>query len=90
MKNEELYGRATRIGLDLILKKNLNLCVDWSKVDKYSYLSAMERSPINDLELKFLLKNALTKDINNRQVYMKGIQYSYKYEDLDEYDIEDL
>ena len=83
-------GRATRIWLDLILKKNLKLCVDWSKVDKFQYLSAMERSPVNSLEIRHLLKDALTKDIDSRQVYMRGIQNSYYYEDLYEYDIENL
>lgn len=83
-------GRATRIWLDLILKKNLKLCVDWSMVDKFKYLSAMERSPINSLEINHLLKSALTKDIDSRQVYMRGIQNSYYYEDLYQYDIENL
>ena len=83
-------GRATRIWLDLILKKNLKLCVDWSKVDKFQYLSAMERSPVNSLEINHLLKSALTKDIDSRQVYMRGIQNSYYYEDLYQYDIENL
>ena len=83
-------GRASRIWLDLILKKNLRLCVDWSKVDKFQYLSAMERSPVNSLEIRHLLKAALTKDIDSRQVYMRGIQNSYYYEDLYKYDIENL
>lgn len=83
-------GRATRIWLDLILKKNLKLCVDWSKVDKFQYLSAMERSPVNSLEIKLLLRDALTEDIDSRQVYMRGIQNSYYYEDLYKYDIENL
>lgn len=83
-------GRATRIWLDLILKKNLKLCVDWSKVDKFQYLSAMERSPVNSLEIRHLLRDALTKDIDSRQVYMRGIQNSYYYEDLYKYDIENL
>lgn len=86
----EGIGRATRIWLDLILKKNLKLCVDWSKVDKFKYLSAMERSPVNSLEINHLLKSALTKDIESRQVYMRGIQNSYYYEDLYQYDIENL
>lgn len=80
-------GRATRIWLDQILKKRLGMCVDWSKVEKDKYLSAMERSPINDLEIRTLLKDALTSDINNREVYMKGIQSSYDYEDQSEYDV---
>jgi len=83
-------GRATRIWLDLILKKNLKLCVDWSKVDKFQYLSAMERSPVNSLEIRHLLRDSLTKDIDSRQVYMRGIQNSYYYEDLYKYDIENL
>ena len=83
-------GRATRIWLDLILKKNLKLCVDWSKVDKFQYLSAMERSPVNSLEIKHLLRYALTEDIDSKQVYMRGIQNSYYYEDLYKYDIENL
>ncbi|WP_277217857.1 protein adenylyltransferase Fic [Peptoniphilus vaginalis] len=83
-------GRATRIWLDLILKKNLMLCVDWSKVDKFQYLSAMERSPVNSLEIKHLLRDALTEYIDSKQVYMRGIQNSYYYEDLYKYDIENL
>ena len=73
-------GRSTRIWLDLILKKELNLVVDWSRVDKTDYLLAMERSPIKDIEIKDLLKKALTDKINNREVYMKGIDNSYSYE----------
>ena len=83
-------GRATRIWLDLILKDQLNKCVDWEKINKYDYLSAMERSPVNNIELKMLIKPALTNDINNRQVYMRGIQQSYFYENLNDYDISDL
>ncbi|MBR2588870.1 Fic family protein [Candidatus Saccharibacteria bacterium] len=83
-------GRATRIWLDQILKKELGKCIDWSKIDKTEYLSAMERSPINDLEIKTLLQNALTDKISDREVYMRGIQSSYAYEDLDEYDIHKL
>lgn len=83
-------GRATRIWLDLILKKNLNQCIDWFKIDKYDYLNAMERSPINSLEIKHLLKNALTDKIYDRQVFMKGIQKSYEYEGLKDYNIEDI
>ena len=78
-------GRATRIWLDLILKKNLGKCVDWDKIDKYAYLSAMERSVVNTLEINHLLKSALTDKINDREVFMKGIDKSYLYEDL--YDI---
>lgn len=73
-------GRSTRIWLDLILKKELGKVVDWSKVDKEDYLLAMERSPIKDVEIRELLKQALTSDINNREVYMKGIDASYCYE----------
>lgn len=73
-------GRSTRIWLDLILKKQLNLVVDWSKVDKIDYLLAMERSPIKDIEIKELLKQSLTDKVNDREVYMKGIDNSYLYE----------
>lgn len=73
-------GRSTRIWLDLILKKEINAVVDWSKVDKTDYLLAMERSPIKDIEIKELLKNALTDKINDREIYMKGIDNSYLYE----------
>ena len=83
-------GRATRIWLDQILKKRLGKCVDWSKIGKEEYLSAMERSPINDLEIKTLLRGALTGDIDDREVYMKGIQSSYEYEEQDDYDVHNL
>ena len=83
-------GRSTRIWLDLILKKELQLVVDWSKVNKEDYLSAMERSPIKDLEIKFLLKNALTEHIDDREVYMKGIDASYMYEGYEEFKMKDL
>ena len=83
-------GRATRIWLDLMLKKNLNKCIDWTMVDRADYLSAMERSPVNSLEIKYLLKNALTDKVDDRGVYLRGIQQSYVYEDLDRYDIEDI
>lgn len=73
-------GRSTRIWLDLILKKELNLVVDWSKVNKNDYLLAMERSPIKDTEIKELLKQSLTDKIDDREVYMKGIDNSYLYE----------
>ena len=73
-------GRSTRIWLDLILKKELNLVIDWSKVDKTDYLLAMERSPIKDIEIKELLKQNLTDRVNDREVYMKGIDNSYLYE----------
>lgn len=83
-------GRATRIWLDLILKKNLKKCVDWQKIDKIAYLQAMERSPVNSLELKRLIKNALTEDTENRDVYMKGIERSYEYEEQNDVDIYDI
>ncbi|MDU4379452.1 MAG: Fic family protein [Anaerococcus vaginalis] len=83
-------GRATRIWLDLILKKNLKKCVDWQKIDKIAYLQAMERSPVNALELKHLIKNALTEDTENRDVYMKGIERSYEYEEQNDVDIYDI
>ncbi len=83
-------GRSTRIWLDLILKKELQLVIDWSKVNKEDYLSAMERSPIKYLEIKFLLKNALTEHINDREVYMKGIDASYMYEGYEEFKTKDL
>ena len=73
-------GRSTRIWLDLILKKELNLVVDWSRVNKTDYLLAMERSPIKDVEIKELLKQSLTDKIDDREVYMKGIDNSYLYE----------
>jgi cell filamentation protein len=73
-------GRSTRIWLDHILKKELHRVVDWSKVDKNDYLLAMERSPIKDVEIKHLLKEALTSEINDREIYMKGIDASYYYE----------
>ena len=83
-------GRATRIWLDQILKKSLKKCVDWSKVDKSEYLSAMERSPVNQLEIQELLRHSLTDQIEDREVYMKGIQASYQYEDMDYYDVHTL
>ena len=83
-------GRSTRIWLDLILKKELNMVVDWSKVDKEDYLLAMERSPIKDVEIKQLLKNALTDKVNDREVYMKGIDTSYFYEGYNLFKTEDL
>lgn len=73
-------GRSTRIWLDLMLKKGIAKVVEWSKVDKEDYLLAMERSPIKDTEIKVVLKSALTSDINNRELYMKGIDHSYYYE----------
>lgn len=74
-------GRSTRIWLDLMLRKNLHKCVDWAKVDKMDYLNAMERSPINDLEIRELLRTALTDKVNDREVFMKGIEQSYYYEE---------
>jgi len=83
-------GRSTRIWLDLILKKELHKVVDWSKVDKEDYLLAMERSPIKNVEIRELLKQALTYEINNREVYMKGIDASYSYEGYFTYKIKEL
>lgn len=83
-------GRSTRIWLDLILKKELNQVVDWSKIDKEEYLLAMERSPIKDTEIKLLLQSALTDQINNRQVFMKEIDASYEYEGYSTYKMEEL
>ena len=83
-------GRSTRIWLDMILKKELGMVIDWSKVDKEDYLLAMERSPIKNIEIKFLLQNALTDKINDREVYMKGIDASYKYEGYSLFSIENL
>jgi len=83
-------GRSTRIWLDLILKKELKLVVDWNKVDKEDYLLAMERSPIKDVEIKVLLKGALTGQIDNRKVYRKGIDASYYYEGYNTFKSEDL
>ena len=73
-------GRSTRIWLNLMLKKEIGYVVDWSKVDKEDYLLAMEHSPIKDIEIKFLLKNALTDNVNDREIYMQGIDHSYYYE----------
>lgn len=78
-------GRSMRIWLDLILKKELGKVIDWSKIDKEDYLLAMERSPIRDIEIKFVLKNALTDEINDRDIYMKGIDASYYYEGYNVY-----
>ncbi len=83
-------GRSTRIWLDCMLKKGIGMVVDWSEVDKEEYLSAMERSPVKDLEIKVLLKNALTDKINDRTVYMKGIDHSYYYEGYTTFKTEDL
>lgn len=78
-------GRSTRIWLDLILKKRLGKCIDWQKVDKSDYLSAMIRSHVNDLEIRELLRVALTDKIDDREVFMKGIEQSYYYEEEDNY-----
>ena len=83
-------GRSTRIWLDLILKKELNMVVDWSLVDKDDYLLAMERSPIKDIEIKVLLQEALTNKIDDREVYMKGIDHSYYYEGYTVYQTKEL
>lgn len=83
-------GRSTRIWLDLILKKEINKVVDWSKVDKDDYLLAMERSPVKDIEIKYLLKAALTDQVNNREIYMKGIDHSYYYEGYMVYHMDEL
>lgn len=83
-------GRSMRIWLDVILKKNLNKVIDWSKVKKEEYLLAMERSPVKDTEIKLLLSKALTDDINNRLIYMKGIDASYNYEGYNTYSVKEL
>ena len=83
-------GRSTRIWLDLMLKSGIGQVVDWSKVDKEDYLLAMERSPIKDVEIKVLLKDALTDDVNSREVFMKGIDHSYYYEGYTTFKAEEL
>ncbi len=83
-------GRSMRIWLDCIFKKEIGKVVDWSKVDKEDYLLAMERSPIKDIEIKHILKNALTDDIHSREVYMKGIDHSYYYEGYTTFKTEEL
>ena len=83
-------GRSTRIWLDMILKKEIGKVIDWSKVEKQDYLLAMERSPIRDIEIKYLLKNALTDNVNDREVYMKGIDQSYHYEGYNTYKTDEL
>ncbi len=83
-------GRSMRIWLDLILKKEMGVVVDWSLIDKEDYLLAMERSPIRDIEIKHILKKALTDKVNDRMVYMKGIDYSYYYEGYVTYKTEEL
>lgn len=83
-------GRSTRIWLDLILKNEIGQVIDWSKVDKEDYLMAMERSPIKDIEIKYILKAALTNEINSREIYMKGIDHSYYYEGYVTFKAEEL
>lgn len=83
-------GRSTRIWLDHMFKTELGMVVDWSRVGKEDYLLAMERSPVRDIEIKYLLKNALTDKIHDRQVFMKGVDHSYEYEGYATYRAEDL
>lgn len=83
-------GRSARIWLDHILKQEIGKVIDWSKVDKEDYLLAMERSPIKDIEIKYLLKNALTDEVDSREVYMKGIDHSYYYEGYTTFKTEEL
>ena len=83
-------GRSTRIWLDMILKKEIGKVIDWSKVDKEEYLLAMERSPVKDVEIRVLLESALTDQINDKEVYMNGIDISYQYEGYNTYSINDL
>ena len=83
-------GRSTRIWLDMILKKEIGMVVDWNEIDKQDYLLAMERSPIKNTEIKLLLERALTDKIDDREVYMKGIDASYNYEGYNLYKTEDL
>lgn len=78
-------GRTARIWLDLMLKRSLGQCIDWQQIDKRDYLNAMERSPVNDLEIRELLRGALTDQIDDREVFMKGIEQSYYYEVPDDY-----
>ena len=83
-------GRLTRIWLDQMLIKRLGMCVDWQKINRNDYLSAMKRSVVNDLELKFLLKESLTSGIEDRDVFMNGINQSYEYENMGKYDVKEL
>lgn len=83
-------GRLTRIWLDQMLIKRLGMCVDWQKINRNDYLSAMKRSVVNDLELKFILKESLTSDIEDRDVFMNGINQSYEYENMGKYDVKEL
>lgn len=83
-------GRSARIWLDHMLKQEIGKVIDWSKVDKEDYLLAMERSPVKDIEIKYLLKNALTNEVDSREVYMKGIDHSYYYEGYTTFKTEEL
>lgn len=83
-------GRSTRIWLDMILKSRIGKVIDWSKIDKEEYLLAMERSPIKDTEIRLLIEKALTDKINDREVYMNGIDISYKYEGYNTYTMDEL
>ena len=83
-------GRSARIWLDHMLKQKIGKVIDWSKVDKEDYLLAMERSPVKDIEIKYLLKNALTDEVDSREVYMKGIDHSYYYEGYTTFKTEEL
>lgn len=83
-------GRSTRIWLDMILKNRIGKVIDWSKIDKEEYILAMERSPIKDTEITILLKDALTDKISDREIYMKGIDTSYKYEGYNTYSMDEL
>lgn len=83
-------GRTTRIWLNQMLIKRLGMCVDWQKINRNDYLSAMKRSVVNDLELKFLLKESLTSDIEDRDVFINGINQSYEYENMGKYDVKEL
>lgn len=83
-------GRSTRIWLDMILKNRIGKVIDWNKIDKEEYLLAMERSPIKDTEITILLKDALTDKISDREIYMKGIDTSYKYEGYNTYSMDEL
>lgn len=83
-------GRSARIWLDHMLKQEIGKVIDWSKVDKEDYLLAMERSPVKDIEIKYLLKNALTDEVDSREVYMKGVDHSYYYEGYTTFKTEEL
>lgn len=83
-------GRSTRIWLDLLFKQELGQVVDWSRIDKEDYLLAMERSPVRDIEIKYLLRHALTDEVNNRTIFMKGLDQSYHYEGYQTFKAEDL